>query len=404
MTEPKRSMAIVRSCRPNLAEMAVYRAFAKSWNLTFFYAGISEQDCRAQLDHFGLQAMRLVRYRSVSELVPWNWVRRGLDYKVGVGSYMLDHLDDILEHDVINITDPIFGFTHQIQRAIRPHQKLVAVIWENMPGRYNRIWMAARRAGAVMKRADMIICITRAAQAAVELPRGFAGTVTQIYAGIDQPGSREAPSTASAAARRLASHAADAPPVILFVGRFQRSKGLHVLLAAVQILRDRMKQDVTLWVVGGGSPGPLETLVHSLGLSGCVKFWGALSNSDVREKMATADLYCQPSLITSNWMEQFGFALAEAMACGMPVVAFDSGSIREVAGEDAAYATVGDPESLAEAIAGFLRDPAQARVRGERLRQRAVREFEADRQGSKMLEAITGLVEGPGMVKQVECV
>jgi glycosyltransferase involved in cell wall biosynthesis len=403
MTTPKKSMAIVRWRRTNLAEIAVYRAFMPSWDLTFFFAGTPEQDSRDQLDDFELQAMRSVRYRCVSDLVPWDWVRRGLDYKVGIGSYMLDRLDDILEHDVINITDPIFGFTRQIQRAIRPGQKLVLFCMENIPGRYDRIWTAARRAGAVMQRADMIICVTRAAQSALDLPPGFAGTVTQIYAGIDQPGSREARFTPSVASRRLAAKVADAPPVILFVGRFQRSKGLHVLLAAVQILRDRMKQDVTLWVVGGGSPGPLQALAHSLGLSGRVKFWGALSNSEVREKMAAADLFCQPSLVTPNWMEQFGFAMVEAMACGLPVVAFDSGSIREVAGEDAAYATVGDSYSLAEAIAGLLRDPAQMCVRGERLRQRAIREFDADRQGMKVFEAISGLVRGQGVVQQVEC-
>jgi glycosyltransferase involved in cell wall biosynthesis len=403
MASPKKSMAIVRASRPNLAEIAAYRAFAGSWDLTFFFAGTPVDECRAQLDAFGLSAMRLVRYRSVSDLAPWNWVRRGLDYKVGIGSYMLNHLDDVLKHDNINVSDPIFGFTHQIERAIHPEQKLVVVCWENIPRRYHRIWTAARRAGAVMKRADVIICATHAARAALELPPGFAGNVTQIYPGVDQTDSRPPASGASATEHRSESNGGAALPVILFVGRLQRSKGLHLLLGAMQTLRDRMKQNAALWVVGGGSPEPFQKLTSSLGLSDRVKFFGALSNHEVREKMAAADLFCQPSLITPNWMEQFGFAMVEAMACGLPVVAFDSGSIREVAGEDAAYASVADPESLAGAIARLLRDPAQARARGERLRQRAAREFDAGRQGSKMLEVVSGLVAGQGIGKQVEC-
>jgi len=273
MTTPKKSMAIVRASRPNLAEIAAYRVFADRFDLTFFFAGTPENDCRAQLQALGLSAIRLRRYRTVSDLAPWNWIRRGLDYKVGIGSYMLNHLDAVLEHDIINVCDPIFGFTHQIERAIRPQQKLVVVRWENIPGRYNRTWAAALRAAAVMKRADAVICVTRAARAALELPPGFTGKVVQIYPGVDQSGSLEPVSAASATARGVASNAAAALPVILFVGRLQRSKGLHLLLAAVQTLRDRMKQDAMLWVVGGGSPQPFQKLANSLGLGDRVEFF-----------------------------------------------------------------------------------------------------------------------------------
>ena len=390
-------MAIVRASRPNLAEIAAYRLFADRYDLTFFFAGTSEDDCRAQLQALGLGAVRLQRYRSVSDLAPWDWIRRGLDYKVGIGSYMLNHLDAVLGHDIINVCDPIFGFTHQIERSIRPQQKLVVVCWENIPGRYNRIWTAARRASAVMKRADAIIFATRASRAAMELPPGFAGKLAQIYPGVDQS------TSPSATARSAPSAAGARPPIILFVGRLQRSKGLHLLLAAVQALREQMKQDAVLWVVGGGSPKPFQKLANSLGLNARVKFFGALPNREVRKTMAAADLYCQPSLITPNWMEQFGFAMVEAMASGLPVVAFDSGSIREVAGEDAEYATVGDPEALATAIAGLLRDPLQAQARGERLRQRAAREFDAARQGAKMLEVTSEITTGHGIVERSEC-
>ncbi len=396
-------MAIVRASRPNLAEIAAYKVFADRYDLTFFFAGTPEDDCRAQLQALGLSAIRLRKYRSVSDLAPWNWIRRGLDYKVGIGSYMLNHLDAVLQHDIINVCDPIFGFTHQIARAIRPQQKLVVVRWENIPGRYHRIWTASRRAAAVMKRADAVICVTRAARAAMELPPGFAGKVAQIYPGVDQSASQEPCAAASTTVPGTASNAGAALPVILFVGRLQRSKGLHLLLAAVQSLRDRMKQDAVLWVVGGGSPEPFQKLANSLGLSGRVEFFGAIPNREVRKKMAAADVFCQPSLITRNWMEQFGFAMVEAMACGLPVVAFDSGSIREVAGEDAAYAAVGDPEALAAAIAGLLQDPVKARARGERLRQRAAREFDAARQGAKMLDVISEITAGQGIVERSEC-
>lgn len=104
--------------------------------------------------------------------------------------------------------------------------------------------------------------------------------------------------------------------------------------------------------------------------------------------METADLFCFPSLVSPSWMEQFGFALVEAMAHALPVVAFDSGSIREICGDDGIYASTGNAFSLAEGLATVLRDARLARERGHRLQLRAFKEFDADCQGTKMLKAL----------------
>jgi glycosyltransferase involved in cell wall biosynthesis len=172
------------------------------------------------------------------------------------------------------------------------------------------------------------------------------------------------------------------------VGRLQWTKGLQALLVAVDILRQRKQLDADLWVIGGGDQAPFEMMAESLGLRERVSFLGTLSNPEVRAKMAKADVFCFPSLLSPNWMEQYGFAVVEAMANGLPVVAFDSGSIREVCGEDAVYASAGNAHSLAEGIAQVIENRDEFVVRGKRLRERALREFDADMQGKKMLEAM----------------
>src|SRR5260370_15728864 len=151
MVFKKKTMAIVRASRPNLAEMSVYRPFLEHFELTFFFSGSDQLECRTQLEAFGLGGMKVVRYTCVSDLVPSQFIRRGLDYKIGIGSYMLNHLSDVLAHDYINVVDPIFGYTHQISRRIRPSQKLIIVRWENIYGRYERVWVAARMADRVLK-------------------------------------------------------------------------------------------------------------------------------------------------------------------------------------------------------------------------------------------------------------
>jgi len=385
MAFKKKTMAIVRASRPNLAEISVYRPFMEHFDLTFFFSRLDSRECRNQLDAFGLSAMLAVRYTSVSDLAPSEFIRRGLDYKLGIGSYMLSHLSDVLAHDYINVVDPIFGFAHQILGVIRPNQKLVVVRWENIYGRYDRVWMAARRAGRVLERADTIICVSQAAASTLILPPGFSGKIVQVYPGIDMRGIS---SNGFRTTRRNGSSTGDARPVVLFVGRLQWTKGMQNLLVALHTLRRQKQLDPDLWVIGAGEKAPFEALADKLSLRERVFFLGTLSNAEVRAKMAEADLFCFPSLVSPNWMEQYGFAVVEAMAHGLPVVAFDSGSIREICAEDAIYASTGNTHSLAEGIAKLLHNRGDSVVRGKRLQERALREFDADRQGRKMLEAI----------------
>jgi glycosyltransferase involved in cell wall biosynthesis len=382
----KKKMAIVRASRPNLAEFSVYRPFMEHFDLTFFFSGIDPEKCRTQLEAFGLHGIEVVRYSCISDLFPSEVVRRGLDYKVGIGSYMLNHLGDVMAHEFINVVDPAFGFTYQISRRIRPNQKLIIVRWENIYGRYDRIWMAARRADPVLKRADTIICVSQAAVSTLQLPPGFSGKVVQVYPGIDMRG---IPSSGRGRAARNESFAEEHPPVVLFVGRLQWTKGLQTLLVAMAILRREKRLDVELTVIGGGDKAPFEALAGRLGLQGRVSFLGTLGNSEVRAKMAEAEVFCFPSLLSPNWMEQYGFAVVEAMAAGLPVVAFDSGSIREICGEDAVYASTGNAHSLAEGIASILENKTEALARGERLRLRAFREYDAEVQGRKMSQAMS---------------
>jgi glycosyltransferase involved in cell wall biosynthesis len=383
----KKKMAIVRASRPNLAEFSVYRPFMEHFDLTFFFSAIDTEKCRTQLEGFGLTGVKVIRYTCVSDLFPSQFIQRGLDYKVGIGSYMLSHLNDVLAYDYINVVDPAFGYTYQIARRIRPGQKLIIVRWENIYGRYERIWMAARRADPVLKRADTIICVSQAAVSTLQLPAGFSGKVVQVYPGIDMRG---IPLNGNGRAGRNGSSAAHRP-VIMFVGRLQWTKGLQALLVAVEILRRQKQLDADLWVIGGGNQAPFKALAERLGLRERVSFLGTISNSEVRTKMAEADVFCFPSLLSPSWMEQYGFALVEAMAHGLPVVAFDSGSIREVCGEDAVYASAGNAHSLAKGIAQLIENRGDSVARGKRLQERALREFDANKQGMKVLEAICNL-------------
>lgn len=136
--------------------------------------------------------------------------------------------------------------------------------------------------------------------------------------------------------------------VIGYFGRLESYKGVQFL---IQSLQHGSSSNWRLLVVGSGEFEPeLRTLASNLGVSERVVWTGAVPGSEVPNYMRSCDLIAVPSLTTKTWKEQFGRIIVEAMACGVPVVAFDSGSLPEVVGDIGLIAAEGNLSELSEAI------------------------------------------------------
>lgn len=107
-----------------------------------------------------------------------------------------------------------------------------------------------------------------------------------------------------------------APVEVLCVAMLDKKKGVDVLLEAISLLRAR-GQAVRLRVIGEGPERAfLEARSAHLGLDAVAGFTGVASRTEVRKAMWSARVFVLPSRV-----ETFGLVLAEAMACGLPVVA-----------------------------------------------------------------------------------
>jgi glycosyltransferase involved in cell wall biosynthesis len=73
------------------------------------------------------------------------------------------------------------------------------------------------------------------------------------------------------------------------------------------------------------------------------------------------DLVIVPSQSTPLWKEQFGRVVIEAFACGIPVIASDSGEIPYVVGGAGLIVPESDIDAWTEAIAGLLQSPDRRR-------------------------------------------
>jgi len=146
----------------------------------------------------------------------------------------------------------------------------------------------------------------------------------------------------------------------LFAGRLVRWKGVEYLIEALPLLQT---PGVAVWIAGEGPYAPeLRALAAWLGVAERVVFLGEVPTVDLPALYARADVVVGTSFVN----ETFGIALAEAMACGRPVVASRFGGFPEVVAdrETGLLARPQDPADLAAQLDALLGDPARAAALG----------------------------------------
>jgi glycogen synthase len=148
---------------------------------------------------------------------------------------------------------------------------------------------------------------------------------------------------------------------LLFVGRLERRKGIHVLLDVLPRLLDRhpnwqcdLVGDNTVTAESGLTFEALFRNEHpGASWMGRVAFHGAVSDEEIHRFYRQANLFVAPSLF-----ESFGLIYLEAMQYGVPVVGCDAGGVPEVVAHESHGLLVppGDAAALASALDRLMQD------------------------------------------------
>jgi glycosyltransferase involved in cell wall biosynthesis len=207
--------------------------------------------------------------------------------------------------------------------------------------------------GRVIGRSERVITVSEFSRRQLATALGVRTDHVEVVPnGVDE---RFAPSSKDPAL--LARHRLQNRSVALFLGGLKPRKNLGFLL---ELWREvmRHRSDATLLVAGDGPlEGSLKRRAEKLGIGRAVVFVGRVSETEKVAYYNLADVMVSPSSL-----EGFGFTVAEAMSCGLPVVVSDAGALPELVVDlQSGFVCAGD--DTAAFVRGLLRLLGDAELR-----------------------------------------
>lgn len=189
-------------------------------------------------------------------------------------------------------------------------------------------------------------------------------------------------------------------PLVVLPARLLWHKGVGEFVEAARILRSR-GVSARLALVGdtdtGNPAGVPRATIDRWAAAGDVEWWGR--QSDMPRVLASAHVACLPS-----YREGLPKALAEAAACGLPIVCTDVPGCRETVehGRSGFLVPPRDPKALADALARLVGDSDLRRRMGEQGRQLAVARFALQRIAGQTVDLFDKLLGRPTIAPGAE--
>lgn len=227
---------------------------------------------------------------------------------------------------------------------------------------------AIRLSTAFAASADAVIAPSHAVRQTLA-GRGVAAPVEVIPTGVDV--ALFGPGDAGAARRALGFPLGDL--LLLYVGRLDREKSIERILAAFTQIQATLPQARLALVGHGTEAARLQALARTLPPAGRIVFLPARPHATLPVCYQAADMF-----LFASETETQGLVLAEAAACGVPVVSVTGPGCDEVVRDgETGVLTKPEPAALAEAAITLLLDGERRRRMGVRAREVAVRDFDA---------------------------
>lgn len=352
-------VAVVRGKFLNKYEMQFFEPLVHRFNITAFGSLTSYHD------HF---AFPVVKFPSPMDLpaalLPFT-------NRLFIDAQYLFGLEERLKgFDLVHSAETYFHYTQQALNAKKKGyvKKVIATVLETIPFNNEGIWGRKAFKARARSELDHIIALTQKAKEALILEGADPKKITVISHFIDTK--RFIPRTRKK--RNL---------VVLFVGRFEKEKGVLDFIEVARMLRNQ----AVFRMVGDGS------------LNQKIPDWiekKQVGYSEMPQIYHDADIFVAPSKPTPTWEEQYCTALLEAQASGLAIVTTKTGGIPENIGNAGIIVEPGDVPAIAEAVKSYMRSPRKRLLYAKKARERAVTVHDARLGANKLADLYTSVSAG----------
>ena len=180
--------------------------------------------------------------------------------------------------------------------------------------------------------------------------------------------------------------------VIVSVGRLVHRKGQDILIEAMPAIIKEVPEAHILMIGEGPYRGYLENRVKALGLQERITFIGRIQYADLPKHICAGDLFAMPSRsrLAGLEVEGLGIVYLEASACGLPVIAGDSGGAPDAVleGETGLVVDGKSKADVAAAVIELLQDADRSKAMGIRGREWIIQEWRWDIWASRFAQLL----------------
>lgn len=243
--------------------------------------------------------------------------------RIFTDAHVLFGLEDKLKgFDIAHTAETYYSYTQQCIDAKNKGyvKKVISSVWENIA--FNNEGIRGRKAFKenAYKKVDMFLALTEKAKD-VLIQEGCNPTKVKVLKlGVDLDKFIPTQKNNSNKIR------------LLFVGRLIKEKGI---LEVVEIFKKLHKKFPNTELIISGEGDLYENLKSMIKnrILTSVKLIGKINYDEMPRIYNLADVFIHYPIGSKTWKEQYGMVLVESLACGLPIVALDKGSIGEVIGD-----------------------------------------------------------------------
>lgn len=247
-----------------------------------------------------------------------------------------------------------------------------------------KVWLSK----LILGRADKVICANSYVQ---EKLIEFMPSL-ELKTGVINPGTEGgAPEADPYDLREIKSHYdLEGKIILLSLGRLVKRKGVDRTIEAFTQLSEEKTKNLLYFIAGGG---PREQYLKSLVPEKFAKqiiFLGEVGEAEKWAWLRLCDIFVMPSRDISGDFEGFGIVYLEANLCAKPVIAGNSGGVRDsvIDGETGIMVDPENVEEIGQTILRLAGDPELRVKLGQQGHDRALRDFQWEKQADKIFQFI----------------